>query len=927
MMALQRGDVVDRYRLEEPLGAGAFGEVWKANQLANGEPIGITCALKVMRLVHDRVGSSPRGLPTGWLDEAQYLVRVAGRTVPRIHEANVWKGHAYIAMELLDGVTLRTKLSHGPVPWRRALFIADQIATALEAAHQIGLIHRDLKPQNVMLVDAQRCCVLDWGIARLHTSAMHVESGLERQLTEDIETTDAISVPVIAHHPQRMPVGTPGYMAPEVYDGAHPAPAQDAYSLGVVLYEMIAGCLPHALNPVQRTRATPDSMKVYRVSLDRATMDHLLIPLRERCPGVPVAVAELVDTLLACDPEQRPTKLRAAIEHASRFSHGIPDPPYVGLSTLGLQHAGLYFGQRDAIQGILNHLTSQRAALLWGPSGSGKSSLALAGVAATMDRTLFLGMDGWEVHVVRPREGKAFRVVPGAASSPRPAIGQVIVLDQLEEVVDLEPAARDVFCGALLALLERSAPVVVRDITIGSGDEVRVIATIRDDLEWWVDREVPALRPLLDRRIIVKGIDVNLARNIIEEPARALDYEVEGIAAVTREVQERLSAEPAKLPVVQYALSEWWERRDREHKILPLAAWNELGGVDGALSFVAERFFSALDQELQQRVKTLFVRLFRGRRKQPLVESGLDDGDRFVMEELGRLRLVGRHVKKGSEPFYEVEHEYLAANWARLAGWLAEARDDRALVDELERDAAAYLRDQDPERLWRKGRLAAATEMAGQGRIVLDENTAEFLRLARRRERRGRLVLRAAIGIALAVILGVVYVVVLQAAASKAHKQAGIELERAKSERERAESERQRAESERQRAEVAHRRASQLEVSAMETLEHAKQQGDQQIKNAEQEAARIDEGVARRVKAANEEVERAKQWAQAERNAAIKSRQEQEKRTVVLKALAESAIKNASAAAKRAQEAEQGARAAEQRQRAICGAGADCLER
>lgn len=856
-MALQSGDIVDRYRLDEQIGAGAYGEVWRASQLAGGEPIGITCALKVMRFVRDRSGSSPHGLPTGWLDEAQHLVKVAGNTVPRIHEANVWHEHAYIAMELLAGSTLRERLGRGTIAWRRALFIADQIATALEAAHQLGLVHRDLKPQNVMLVDAKRCCVLDWGIARLHTGAPpRVESGLVRQPTTDLETTDVAEV--VAKVPQqvRVPGGTPGYMAPEVYDGAPPTPAQDAYSLGVVLYEMLAGCLPHAVDPALRNRNDPDAGKAYRAALDKATQDHAtqgnaLVPLCERCPELPVAVTELVDSLLEADPARRPAKLRLALSIASRFAHGIPDPPYAGLSTLGLAHAGLYYGQRDAVRRVLEHLEAHRAALLWGPSGSGKSSLALAGVAATMDRTLFLDLDGWDVHVVRPRDGKDFHAVPGTPRPRRPGIGQLVLIDQLEEVVDLSPAARAMFCTALLALLDRTDAVTVREAVISVDDHVRVIATIRDDLEWRVDREVPVLRPLLDQRLIVQGVDVNLARSIIEEPARALGFTVEDLAAVTREVEDRLSAEPAKLPIVQYALSEWWERRDVARKRLPADAWQQLGGVDGALSFVAEHLFASLEPAQQQRMKALFLRLFRGGRKQPLVESGLSEGDRVLLDKLGGVRLVGRHDKQGSEPFYEVEHEYLSTNWLRLAAWLGEAREDRALIEELERDAAAYLADQDAERLWRKARLATALELSRRARLELNAAAKDFLHQAQRRERSRSWALRGTIAAVVIAALLMVYGAVLQAAVSRQREQVNIELVQA------------------QEASTA---AAKLEAERAKALEAAKKTAGETLRAAESEAARITDAANQRRDALDAAITKAQQDSEAQLEAAIAAR-------------------------------------------------------
>lgn len=753
-MTLQSGDIVDRYQLQEFLGSGSFGEVWRASQLADNKDIGVTCAVKIMKLAAER--ASQRTVASGWLDEVRNLVRIESDAIPRIYGANVWHEHAYIAMELLEGTTLAARLADGPIAWRRALYIADQIARALEAAHHIGIVHRDLKPQNIMLIGPRRLCVIDWGIARLRTSAAQTAtSGVIRRPTNDVGTTDNTPVAVVdMPYRHRRPTGTPGYMAPELYYGTPSAFEQDIYALGVVLYQMIAGCLPHAVSTAGDTR-----------TLDKATVNHALVPLRDRCPEAPRAVAELVDSLLARDPERRPRNLRSAIEHASRFPHGVPDPPYVGLISMGLVHAGLYFGQLDAIQHVLDRLTTQPAVLLWGPSGSGKSSLALAGVAATMDRTLFLDTDGWNIQVVRPRDWRVLRVA-SAATSQRARVGQVVVIDQLEEVVDLEPRERVTFCDAVLALIERSAPVRVRDAVVGIGDTVRVIATIRDDLEWRVDRELPALRPLLERRIIVKGVDANFTKNIIEAPARALEYGIEDVEIVSREVEEYLSANPAKLPMVQYAFSEWWEQRDRARRLLPVEVWRRLGGVDGALSFAAEHFFLTLDEAQQARVESLFLRLFRGGRKQSLLEELLSAEDRALMGELVRLRLVGRREKKASAPFYEVEHESLSAHWGRLERWLAKARDAQMLLDELERDAAAYLSDGDPDRLWKRGRIAVVKDMTRCDGVVVSDGALQFLKHAGRRARRGRFV-----GAGTALLLSLAWLLALAAATSRLREQ------------------------------------------------------------------------------------------------------------------------------------------------------------
>jgi serine/threonine protein kinase len=760
IVALASGEVIDRYLLQEHLGSGSFGEVWRASQLADGKQVGISCAIKLMKLTEHRAGPNSRTFATGWLDEVRSLVSVGGDALPRILEADVWNGYAYIAMELLGGTTLGWRLRQAAIPWRRALFIADRIAGALEAAHHIGIVHRDLKPQNIMLVEPTRVCVIDWGIARLRNSTPWEPSGVGRRATNDVEATDDRPVaPIASSHLPRAIGGTPGYRAPEIYPGAHPAPEQDVYALGVVLYEMIAGELPHAVKAQSYDWNDAESMTSFREALDQATMDGALVPLSERCPGTPRAITELVDRLLAREPQHRPQHPRAEIQQVIRFPQGVPARPYVGLSSMGLEHAGLYFGQDDTIHHVVERLRTQTAVLLWGPSGSGKSSLALAGVAATMDRTLFLDTDGWDVHLIRPRDGLGVRVVPDARPWQRQAIGQVIVIDQLEEVVDLEPCARDMFCAAVLALMERTSPVLVGGTVIGVTEEIRVIATVRDDLEGRIHREVAALRPLLERRIIVKGVDANLARKIIEEPAHALGYAVEGIEEVSREVEEQLSFEPAKLPVVQYALSEWWERRAEAGAVLPVAVWNELGGVNGALSSVAERLFAGLELAQQLRLKALLLRLFHGGRKQPVPESVLGAEDRQMMEELQRLRLVNRRDKDGGAPFYEVEHESLSVHWRRLGGWLSEALIDQALADDLERDAGLYERDLSPELLWKQGRLAAAGEVAGRGRIMFSPTAARFLRDSRRRVRNSNVAAVSLIGIGLILVTTIVWIV------------------------------------------------------------------------------------------------------------------------------------------------------------------------
>jgi serine/threonine protein kinase len=839
--ALQVGDTVDgRYRLRVPLGAGAFGEVWQADQLVDGQDIGASCAIKIMRLVSSARGSSAsaRSLASTWLNEVKALVQgQAEGTIPRIHDANVWNEHAYIAMELLQGETLFARLARGAIPWRRALFIADQIARALETAHALGSVHRDLKPQNVILAGPRRACVIDWGIATLFATVSRPQAAIEpRSTVPDSADTEMAPEVAQAAPPRPIPIGTPGYIAPEVYEGEPPAFDQDTFALGVVLYEMLTGCLPHDVERPDRSSKdganNADRVRAYRSSLEQATQDYALTPLSERAPSLPRALIELVDTMLSRKPSDRPKRLRAEIERVSRFPRGVPMPPYAGFTKLGAEHGGLFFGQDDAIAHVLRRLETERAVLLWGPSGSGKSSLALAGVAVRMDRALFLDTDGWAIHVVRPSEAHTFRVAPDAPAS-QSALGQVVVVDQLEEVVDLGAAVRESFCRAVAALVDGTAPVVLRDVTIDPSQKVRLVATIRDDLEWRVDREVPALRTLLDRRIIVKGVDANFARSLIEEPARAAGFHVEAADGVAREVEERLSADAAKLPVIQFALTEWWGRRDETRKLLPASAWRELGGVDGALSFMAEGFFGTLDVLRQDRLRVLFLRFFRNDRRQPVADEQLTATDRGLVNRLVELRLVSRRERRGSAAFYEVDHESLAQYWKRLKDWLTEAQEDRLLADAIERDAGEWDKQRETDRLWKARRLVAAEDLADAERVDLSPQARAFIAAGRRAARRGRVILVGAVGtIGLAVVVAVATVISMQAAANSRikgalnlanQKTSEAEAEREKANRAQADAEiqRQRAEDERKGA-AAERDKYQASLSSLEArVNHA----------------------------------------------------------------------------------------------------------
>ncbi|MFG2050426.1 protein kinase [Micromonospora sp. NPDC048935] len=268
----------DRYVLHERIGLGGMSEVWRADDDVLGRPV----AIKVLA---GQLAADPQ-LRATIQREARAAARLTHPHVTQVYdyaEATLAGGVVvpYLVMELVDGHNLADRLRAGPLPWPEAVRVAGQIAAALAAAHRIGVVHRDVKPGNVMLTDTG-AKVLDFGIAAL--------GSLDSQSGEPL-------------------MGTPAYFAPERLAAGPPDPASDVYALGALLYRTLTGQAPL---PVQ---SWEDALEVHR----RGTP---VPPLR--VPGLPADIAALTLACLAANPADRPS----AAHLARRFGAGQPvEPP------------------------------------------------------------------------------------------------------------------------------------------------------------------------------------------------------------------------------------------------------------------------------------------------------------------------------------------------------------------------------------------------------------------------------------------------------------------------------------------------------------------------------------------------------------------------------------------------------------------------
>jgi serine/threonine protein kinase len=315
----------DRYELGPVIGRGGMAEVRAGRDTRLDRPV----AVKIMRselshqqLVRDRFES-----------EARLAARLNHPNVVAVFDSGEAAGAPYIVMERLPGETLRDRLAKGPMSEAEVRQLAVEVLAALETAHAAGVLHRDIKPANILVSGGGHWKVTDFGIAK----ALEVSSG------------DATATGLV--------LGTPAYLAPERLVGEPATVASDVYSLGVVLYEALAGRRPFGTG----------SGDAWPGVLAGAP----LVPLSEARPGIDPVLGAAVERALAADPTAR---FWSAAEMAAALNRAVS----VDLATTALMGVG------PATE-VMSPAYASRAAALGAGGSSGRRPLArlMTGIAVT----------------------------------------------------------------------------------------------------------------------------------------------------------------------------------------------------------------------------------------------------------------------------------------------------------------------------------------------------------------------------------------------------------------------------------------------------------------------------------------------------------------------------------------------------------------
>jgi WD40 repeat protein len=731
------------YRIESLLGFGGMSVVYLAEDLRLKRKV----ALKLLppSLAEDE---SFRGR---FLRESELAASIDHPNIVPIYEAGRTEDILFIAMRYVEGRGLNERLQRSRLDPADAIDIVAQVASALDAAHARGLVHRDVKPSNVLL---------DVGARPDGSDHVYLaDFGLTRRVTEEAAVGDDGHL-----------MGTIDYVAPEQIAGEEVDGRADVYSLGCVLYECLVGLppfrrdsdlavvfahleteppvpsagqpeLPAALDAVivRALAKEPDDRYTSCRELARAALAVAVDEARRRLVDVASRAAAGRSDLTEVEAELagRVIDLKSAHEQARALSaphtparvaaEGIC--PFKGLASFEPVDADYFFGRERLVAELVARLVGAGFLGIVGPSGSGKSSVLRAGLLPALAGGVLPGSEGWRRLLLRPGERpleELRRVLVSGAKDPlAEALGALpgnarllLAVDQFEELFTAcdSDAERIAFSDAL-----------VRAAADPDGRAVVVVALRADFYGRFA--AYPGLAGLLGtNQVLVGPMQASELRRAVELPAARVGLRVEPQLADA--LVDDVEGEPGALPLLSTALLELWQKR--HDNALTLAAYRESGGVHGAVARLAEGTYARIPDERRQLVRTVMLRLVGEgegdapvRRRAPLAELDLERNT-DVEDVLGVL--ADSRLVTVSEGNVEVAHEALLREWPRLREWIEEDAEGRRLRRHITQAATEWAAaGRDRGELYRGARLAAALDWSADHALDVNELEREFV--------------------------------------------------------------------------------------------------------------------------------------------------------------------------------------------------------
>ena len=703
--ASSQGRSLRGYVLKDLLGEGAHGRVYRATQPALMREV----AIKVIR---PEIADDRRFVRRFEL-EAQLVASVEHPHIVPLYDFWREPGAAYLVFRILRGGSGR-ELAGQQMSLEQATTVIDQIGGALATAHSNDVVHRDVKPSNVLFDEARQAYLADFGIATA-----------EHTLGDDPRWTNGIPESVTESP----------YASPEQILGGPVDARSDQFGLASTVWQFLTGEVPghRSSSPLS---TSPDTTS-------------RLPPLRASRPDLPGRLDSVLERATALAPTDRFADVlsfvcawheAASLETVRQLPENLTNP-FKGLRPFRTIDADDFFGRPRQLDLLDEVVRSNGLTAVVGPSGSGKSSLVLAGliprvqarggmaVVLTPGDNPFAALAAALRDVATTSEADlmsepSLRMDGGAAAAVqtirRDLVGSgdvMIVVDQFEELWTITDASdHREFTSALAAL--------------AAMDHCRVVVTVRAD---WFDRPLqdPNIGSLVARATVgIIPMTAGEIREAIVGPVTQLGVQFHP-ELVGRLVSEAVD-QPGTLPLLQFALTRLFERRNGA--MIELSAYDEIGGLPGAIAVQADHIFESLARPDRETVRPLFTRLVTAgegaedtRRRVRRSELAHIPGhviDAFVKD---RLLTVDRD-QQSREPTVEIAHESLLKSWPRLSHWLTH---DREWLRELRGLAGASSlwssTGRQPAELYRGARLAVVSELAESREGALTPDEAAFL--------------------------------------------------------------------------------------------------------------------------------------------------------------------------------------------------------
>lgn len=698
------GHTLGKYKLFARLGKGGMARVYKAYQPNLDRYV----AVKVM---HSHLAEETEFV-NRFEREASAVAHLRHPHIVQVFDFDNEHKTYYMVMEFIEGPTLKTELEERnlrsiPFTLPEVTSIITDLTSAIDYAHERGMIHRDIKPANVLFTGDGQAVLTDFGIVRMRGTPSYTMTG------------------VIA--------GTPAYMSPEQAQSMESDSRSDIYSLGIILYEMIVG---------QQLFATENPLQI----LQKHIKEPVTFPVNTNTSLSP-ELESVILKALAKNPDERyqhgnelARDLRAAAKLDSdslgavaietvavppqvddepftpvrTLASGTIVCPYQGLYSFNEKNAPFFFGREQFTEQLVTAVNSQVMTAVVGSSGSGKSSVVFAGLIPQLRQE-----DRWSINSFRPKDDPFQALAATLLPQLEPdstVIDQLreinrfaedirckkielttiierilahnantnkflLVIDQFEEIYTLCPDAetRDAFLDILLIAIERQK--------IQGNPTFNLIITLRTDF----------LSQALTHREFADALqkaDIKLGPMTRRELSRAIANPARRQGklfekGLVGQILDDVGNEPGNLPLLEFALTELWEKT--KQGLLSEVSYREIGRVEGALARYADKVFKELTPQEQVQAHQIFIQMVRPgsgtedtRRLATRTELGAENWQ--LVQKLATKRLVVTSQNPVGEETVEVVHEALIRGWEQLRTWMNE---DRTFRDWQERLRAA----------------------------------------------------------------------------------------------------------------------------------------------------------------------------------------------------------------------------------------------